>query len=154
LASTRLPVATINLFTQWLIPPPKYHIEQLIPQVRKQATARLAHLIVIERGAEAARPLDQEEALQILLANSDDAYGFPPYPAIRHYLTRIGGQDLAAAERAIVEAALRDATCQLVARPALDWWRVIAEWFGFTANETISRAPFAFPASVEGRVVR
>lgn len=154
LASTRLPVATINLFTQWLIPPPKYHIEQLIPQVRKQATARLAHLIVIERGAEAARPLDQAEALQILLANSDDAYGFPPYPAIRHYLTRIGGQDLAAAERAIVAAALRDTTCQLLVRPSLDWWRVIAEWFGFTANATISRAPFAFPASVEGKVAQ
>lgn len=147
LASTRLPVATINLYIQWLIPPPKYHIDQLIPRVRRLDRARLAHLVVIERGPEAARPLNQQEALRILLENGDDAYGFPPYPAIRQFLTRPGGQDLTIAERAIVATALQDTTTQLLSRPALDWWRPITEWCGFFADRDSATAALVTPVA-------
>lgn len=154
LASTRLPVATINLYTQWLVPPPKYHIEQLIPQVRRQASAHLAHIVVIERGSEAAQPLEQTEALHILLENGDDAYGFPPYPAIRHLLTRPLGHDLTAAERAIVATALQGVTCQLLRRPALDWWRLIAERIGLDGSRAVLGSLFTLPIAVESRTSR
>lgn len=156
LASTRLPVATINLYMQWLVPPPKYHIEQLIPQVQRRASARLAHVVVIERGHdEAARPLDQSEALETLLANGDDAYGFPPYPAVRDYLSRPLGKDLSSIERQTLASALQGVTYQLFRRPQLDWWRAIASWVGLdsTQNEAERLVAFSFPPT-EQRVAR
>ncbi|MCS7257209.1 MAG: glycosyltransferase [Thermomicrobium sp.] len=156
LASSRLPVATINLYMQWLVPPAKYHIEQLIPQVQRRASARLAHVVVIERGHdEAARPLDQNEALEILLANGDDAYGFPPYPAVRDYLTRPLGKDLSSIERQTLASALQGATYQLFRRPQLDWWRAIASWVGFEALQTEHETLIPFSVSpTEQRIAR
>ena len=34
LARTQLPAATINAVVQLLVPPPKYHVERLVPGVR------------------------------------------------------------------------------------------------------------------------
>jgi len=153
LASTRLPVATINLYVQWLVPPPKYHIEQLIPQVRQRTSARLARVVVIERGSdEAVRPLDPAEALEILLANSDDAYGFPPYPAIRTFLARPRGEDLTHVERTTLASALQGTTCQLFRRPRLDWWQAIASWAGLDALEPRSAIvlPFSLASTEQG----
>ncbi|MCS7256828.1 MAG: glycosyltransferase family 2 protein [Thermomicrobium sp.] len=145
LASTRLPVATINLYAQWLVPPPKYHVEQLIPQVRSRTAARLTRVVVIERGHENARALESSETLRILLENGDDAYGFPPYPAIRPFLTRPLGQDLTPAERAIVATALQGVTCQLLRRSALDWWRPIAAEAGLNGQHPPEEARYPLP---------
>ena len=38
-------------------------------------------------------------ALQTLMENCDDAYGFPPYPVIQEQLHSRGGADLRGAER-------------------------------------------------------
>ena len=39
LTASRLPVATINAIAQLVIPPPKYHVERLVPNVKTAAGA-------------------------------------------------------------------------------------------------------------------
>ena len=50
LAKTHLPAATINTIVQLLVPPPKFHVERLVPDVDVAVDARLAGMVVIERG--------------------------------------------------------------------------------------------------------
>ena len=44
------PAATINTIVQLLVPPPKFHVERLVPDVDVAPEARLAGMVVIERG--------------------------------------------------------------------------------------------------------
>ena len=87
MSRSRLPMATINTITQWLVPPPKYRVNQLIPRVKTTREARLAGLFVIERGGDGETILDDASAIDILLSNSDDAYGFPPIRPSRNTCT-------------------------------------------------------------------
>ena len=50
LARTHLPAATINAVVQLLVPPPKYHVERLVPGVEVAPEAHLAGMVVIQRG--------------------------------------------------------------------------------------------------------
>ena len=56
------------------------------------------------------------------MANSADAYGFPPYDAIEGFLNN-NGRDLRLDERAIVAAALADVRTTLLRSRTMDWWR-------------------------------
>ena len=106
LAKTHLPAATINTIVQLLVPPPKFHVERLVPDVDVAVDARLAGMVVIERGGRGEAVLDEREALATLLSNCEDAYGFPPYSAIEGFLRSRNGMDLADREREIVAHAL------------------------------------------------
>ena len=89
LAATHLPAATINAVVQLLVPPPKYHVERLVPGVE-----------VAPRGADrrdgrhparrhrARSCSTSAEALETLMSNCEDAFGFPPYSAIEGSLRR------------------------------------------------------------------
>ena len=68
------------------MPPPKFHVERLVPDVDVAVEARLAGMVVIERGGRGDAVLDEREALATLLENCEDAYGFPPYSAIEDFL--------------------------------------------------------------------
>ena len=68
------------------MPPPKYPVQRLVPGVKLANEARLAGLIVIERGEDGEVRLSDQEALDILMANSEDSYGFPPYDSIKDFL--------------------------------------------------------------------
>ena len=59
LAKTHLPAATINAIVQLLVPPPKYHVERLVPGVEVAVEARLAGMVVIERGGRGEVVLDE-----------------------------------------------------------------------------------------------
>jgi hypothetical protein len=121
LAATRLPVATVNAIMQWIIPPPKYHVHQLVPRARRRTSARLAGMFIIERGSEGEEVLDSQTSLDILMSNCDDAYGFPPYPQIRDAISAPGGEDLHPVERSIVAAALGDLPVRLIRSATMDW---------------------------------
>jgi dolichol-phosphate mannosyltransferase len=121
LSRTKLPVATINALVQWLIPPPKYHVQRLVPHVRAAREARLAGMIVIERGGDGDVRLDAEEGLDILMRNCEDAYGFPPYDAIKSFLHGSKEQDLPTVERKIVADALRNCRTTLMRSAKMDW---------------------------------
>ena len=66
LAKTHMPAATINTIVQLLVPPPKYQVDRLVPDVRIAPEATLAGVIVIQRGGEGHAQLSGEEALEIL----------------------------------------------------------------------------------------
>ncbi|HKP20428.1 MAG TPA: glycosyltransferase family 2 protein [Thermoleophilaceae bacterium] len=146
LAKTHLPAATINAIVQLLVPPPKFHVERLVPNVEVAPQARLAGMVVIERGGSGELVLDERDALATLLANCEDAYGFPPYSEIEGFLRSRNGMDLADAERAIVAHALSGLPATLLRSDSMDWWSrlpgVVSSWNGHVGrNGHEARAP-------------
>jgi putative flippase GtrA len=132
LARTHLPAATINALVQLLVPPPKYHVERLVPGVEVASEAHLAGMVVIQRGGLGRLALDEREAFETLMSNCEDAYGFPPYPAIEGSLRRRNGSDLRDVERAIVASALSGVPAAVLRSESMDWWRrlpgVVRDW--------------------------
>jgi hypothetical protein len=127
LTSTTLPVATINTLVQFLVPPPKYHVQRLVPTVKMaNGGAKLAGMFIIERGGTGDVALEQKEALEILLQNCEDAYGFPPYPVIKSFLHGSDEHDLRAEEQAIIAAAFEGCPTTLLRSNTLDWAQRIA----------------------------
>ncbi len=126
LARTKLPVATMNAMAQRLIPPPKYDITQLVPTAEVADKAGVRGMIVIERGGSGETILEPVEALDVLLLNCEDAYGFPPYEAIEPYL-RFNGSDLKNKEREIISAAFAARAGLLLRSESLDWAHRIAD---------------------------
>jgi hypothetical protein len=122
LTKSRLPVATINALVQWLVPPPKYHVERLVPGVATAIEAQASRFVVIERGGTGHGHLTPEEALETLMENSEDAFGFPPYPAIKEFLHNKNGHDLRERERAIVRAALESVPAAVLRSETMDWY--------------------------------
>jgi dolichol-phosphate mannosyltransferase len=126
LTRSKLPMATINAYVQMLIPPPKYQVNQLIPGVRLAREASLSGLFVIERSLTNQEwDLDGDEALETLLSNCEDAYGFPPYHSIKESLYHVDGQDLRTFERAIIAEALQNLPAMLIRSSNAEWWRRI-----------------------------
>jgi dolichol-phosphate mannosyltransferase len=132
-----LPAATINAIVQWIVPPPKYGVERLVPGVSLASHARLESFVVIERGGLGERELDHGEAVSTLVANSDDAYNFPPYPAIEHFLHSGNGRDLRAVEREIVAAALTGVQSHVLRSETMDWWERIPGLIGLSERREI-----------------
>ncbi len=134
LAKTHLPAATINAIVQLLVPPPKYHVERLVPGVDVAVEGRLAGMVVIERGGSGEVVLDEREALATLLSNCEDAYGFPPYASIEGFLRSRNGTDLRDVEREIVALALGGLPATLLRSETMDWWLrlpgVVNDWNG------------------------
>ncbi len=125
LARLHLPVATINAIVQLLVPPPKYEIERLVPHARVTREAQVAGFFLIERGGTGDTRLAHEDAVEALIRNTDDAYGFPPYPYIEHFLHSANGGNLRADERAIIAEALAGVTAVRLRSETMDWWERI-----------------------------
>jgi dolichol-phosphate mannosyltransferase len=127
IAKTRLPAATINALVQLLVPPPKYQVDRLVPHVAIAPEAQLAGMAIIQREGEEGTStlLDPGEALETLLSNCEDAYGFPPYPAIQQWLHSRNGIDLRGVERSIIEQALEQKPTHLLCSPDRDWYRML-----------------------------
>jgi len=134
------------------VPPPKYFVEQLVPGTRVAREAQLTEMIVIERADDLDVRVPPDEALEILMRNCADAYGFPPYADIEAFLYQSHTQgDLNAVERAIVAGALRGVPTTLIRRRTGDWWpQVLAhmdEFSNIESNVTSERViPAAQPA--------
>jgi dolichol-phosphate mannosyltransferase len=144
LADMNLPIMALNAVTQAIVPPPKYMVDRLVPCEFATST-QVRELFVIERGPYAMEELDHDRAIDIMLENTDDAYGFPPFryfaPAIA-----IGGEDYARLrerERELVAKFLADVRVRRLARDDFSWADAIPElvapredaWFdqGWTA---------------------
>lgn len=125
LATGRFPAASLNAVVQFIVPPPKYMIDRLIPGIRYGTTAQLSHAVVIERGPDAELPLSHDEIVHELSMNAEDAYGFPPYPVIGSQLFTWDGEDLHGRERAIVAEALKSCQAALVRSSSFGWWKSI-----------------------------
>jgi len=87
IGNINLPIATMSALVQMAVPPPKFHVDRLIPEAGLVSSLDLDRLVVIERGDAVLRELDEEAAFEILSENTEDAYGFPPYPRIESTLS-------------------------------------------------------------------
>jgi putative flippase GtrA len=97
LGEKNLPIMTINSAVQFLVPPPKHRIEDLfVCAVGGRAPIR--NIVLMERGEELLESVELDAAVEKLLENTDDAYGFPPF-ALFAPMIRIGGDDYAALRR-------------------------------------------------------
>jgi len=122
LSRFNLPIMGINALTQMLIPPPKYTVDRLVPCQMTDAT-RVRELFIIERGLPRLADLDKREALSQLLANTDDAYGFPPFRYLAPAIS-IGSQDyqeLRVAERSILAGFLANVRVRALASDTFGW---------------------------------
>ncbi|MDX6719709.1 MAG: dolichol-phosphate mannosyltransferase [Solirubrobacteraceae bacterium] len=127
IAKLGLPAATMNAIVQLLVPPPKYQVDRLVPGVEIASEAEPAARALIQREGDAFERLDPEEALQILMSNCDDAYGFPPYPLIEHFFHSRAGADLKSTEQAIVRHALKGIPATLLKSPTRDWYLMLPQ---------------------------
>jgi hypothetical protein len=133
IARTRLPAATINALVQLVVPPPKFQVDRLVPGVAIAPEAQLAGMAILQRdGEEGGTVLPPGEALDILLRNCEDAYGFPPYPVIGRWLWSRGDRDLRVTEREIIRSALSGRPTHLLCSPDRRWSEMLPERMGGT----------------------
>jgi len=140
ISKTHLPAATINMITQMLIPPPKYFVKTLVPKVKLSNKASLAGMFIIERGKEEVLPMDNNEAMEILLQNCEDAYGFPPYEDIKEFLYLHNGVDLRKEEHAIIRQALGVLPATVIRSSTMNWWSQIPAYVNQQFSRDITRA--------------
>jgi dolichol-phosphate mannosyltransferase len=137
LARLNIPIIAINAITQILVPPPKYMINQLVPTARYMDTGRVRRIFIIGRGPEDEELLSHEEAMATLLANTEDAYGFPPFSIMERAITlrsrnlRKGKKQdislLRSRERAILSDFLSTMSVSRLISPNFGWADVIPE---------------------------
>jgi hypothetical protein len=97
LAEMNLPIMTFNAVTQAIVPPPKYDADRLV-SCDVVRDVKVTDMFIIARGPQDLAEARSAEALDELIANTDDAYGFPPF----RYLApsfMIGGMDYEALRR-------------------------------------------------------
>jgi 4-amino-4-deoxy-L-arabinose transferase-like glycosyltransferase/putative flippase GtrA len=111
LGTLNVPIMSINSVLQIMVPPPKYHITALLP-AHISAEAPIANVFLMERGEPIQERVPLEQAIDQLIENTDDAYGFPPFAALAPHFV-IGGRDyqaLRARERELLTAAMQNVT--------------------------------------------
>jgi dolichol-phosphate mannosyltransferase len=123
LSHNKTPAATLNAIVQILIPPPKFMVHKLVPGTRYVGHASLSHIVLIERGPDFEGPLAEDSKVAMLLANADDAYGFPPYPVLADQLRSWQGKDLHEAEKAIVASAIQTLPGVHLKSSSYDWYK-------------------------------
>jgi hypothetical protein len=122
---TLLPAATINMMLQMVVPPPKYFVSKLLPEVKLSKTAGFTGMFIIERSGEGTVAIKNDEALNILLSNCEDAYGFPPYNDLKEFLYIHDGVDLRKLEQSIIREAFGGLPANIIRSKNLDWWCLI-----------------------------
>ena len=93
-------------------------------------------MFIIERAAgEEIKPVDNNEAMEVLLQNCEDAYGFPPYEDIKEFLYMDNGVDLRVKEHEIIRQALGQLPATVIRSSTMNWWAQIPS---FVNNEQVS----------------
>ncbi|MEO7262551.1 MAG: glycosyltransferase [Jatrophihabitantaceae bacterium] len=97
LAGLNIPIMGINSLTQRIVPPPKYNVDRLV-ECSVIRNIQIENLFVIERGEPVLADIPFDEAIQTLVDNTDDAYGFPPFRQMAPSIV-IGNDDYAELRR-------------------------------------------------------
>ncbi len=127
LADHNVPIMTINGWTQRIIPPPKYHVQRLVP-CELGSTTTIDQLYIIERGVPHHSMVSQSQAIVELLENTEDAYGFPPYRYLAQALS-VGGlsyDELRERERLILVSAMESVQIHRLGSNDFTWAEQIA----------------------------
>jgi dolichol-phosphate mannosyltransferase len=136
-----LPMATTNAIVQWAVPPPKYPIQRLVPHTTIASTAHLSAMVVIERGDSRHIDLTHGEAVDVLLENCEDAYGFPPYADIKETLYQTGSADLRDEERRIVGQAMERCPSIVMRSETRNWFQMLPEFIGRVVPTALPMEP-------------
>jgi putative flippase GtrA len=126
LGGLNIPIMSVNSIVQMLVPPPKYHIDSLF-DCEVGGEAPIQHVVLLERGESVKEEMSLEAAVDQLIENTDDAYGFPPFATFAPHL-RINGDDyptLRRKERDIVASALTNAKTWKLRVPGHEWADVL-----------------------------
>jgi len=126
LGTLNIPIMSVNSVVQRLVPPPKYHIASLI-DCELAERAPIGHIFLMERGEELQQRVRRNEAVEQLIENTDDAYGFPPFATFAPEI-RIGGDDyttLRAKESELLRRAIARAEIWRVRVPGHEWAEVL-----------------------------
>ncbi len=122
LGEMNLPIMTLNALTQYVVPPPKYVVDRLVPCGHATAI-RVEELFIIERNALCLSDIDPDALVDELLENTDDAYGFPPFryfaPALE--INGDGYEELRARERQILTSALSGVQARRLGTRDFSW---------------------------------
>jgi putative flippase GtrA len=135
LGDLNIPIMSVNSVVQMLVPPPKYHIDALLG-CKIGHEAPIGHVVLMERGEELNERLTIDRAVEQLIENTDDAYGFPPFATFAPHI-RIGGDDdaaLRAQELQLLRAALLKADLHRLRVPGHDWADLLPELFATTTE--------------------
>jgi hypothetical protein len=150
MAQFNVPMMALNAGVQMLIPPPKYMITELV-DCEIGGRIPIRHVFLIERGSPAlVAGVTPSEALVELLANTEDAYGFPPYAQLAPQLV-INGQgydDLRLKERAILSAALNAAEVTRLRVDDFSWPEMIRARSDATERSALGSQPILSPARI------
>ena len=132
MGSLNLPIMSLNAAIQAVVPPPKYAVTDLVDCEMGRRT-RLEHVFLIERGEQTEiGQVTGSEAVEALIRNTEDAYGFPPYPILARHIC-IDGMGLAGLrrrERAILESALGDRDLTRIVAADYGWADIIVQRLG------------------------
>lgn len=134
LASLNIPIMGINSLTQRIVPPPKYDVDRLVDATIIRNTV-VRDLFVIERGEPGVADIEFTEGIDTLVANTDDAYGFPPFKQMAPSIA-IGAADYAQlrrTERSLLETAMRTIRMRRLGSNTFSWAEDIAELLGVTS---------------------
>jgi dolichol-phosphate mannosyltransferase len=126
LGELNLPIMALNAATQALIPPPKYMAHRLV-RTRYLPSTRVRELFVIARGAAELEELDHETAVDLMIENTDDAYGFPPFRSFAPAIS-IDGDDYATLrerERDLLAGFLAGVRVRRLTRDDFSWAEAI-----------------------------
>ena len=150
LAEHNLPIMTFNALTQALVPPPKYDVDRLVPcDVAQEVDVH--ELFIIERGPKQLEEVPREQALDELIENTDDAYGFPPFSILAPTLT-IAGMDYATLrcrERQLLAQTLDHIRVRRLRRDDFGWPGQISALLG-VAGRGVSGRGFIVPSAPVG----
>ncbi len=127
-----VPVMSLNAMVQIAMPPPKYQVRELVP-CRLRQRMSVDHIFVIERSPTSqASAMSLDEAVETLMANTDDAYSFPPFASMAPHLVIKGMtiEDVKRHERQVLRSALRDVDVVRLESPSFGWKDMILEQLG------------------------
>jgi dolichol-phosphate mannosyltransferase len=122
LARLNIPIMGFNSLTQRIIPPPKYMVDRLVDCTVTRET-KIRDLFVIERGTPSLTDIASGDALETLVINTDDAYGFPPFREMAPSIV-IGEDDyleLRRKEKAIMASAMQNVRARGIASDDFTW---------------------------------
>jgi dolichol-phosphate mannosyltransferase len=126
LGTWNIPIMSVNSVVQFLVPPPKYHIDALLGCKIAQR-APIGHVFVMERGDAVEERLTVAQSMQTLVDNTDDAYGFPPFSTFAPHI-RIGDDDYLSLRRkevALLARALEGAAIWRLRVPGHEWAEIL-----------------------------
>jgi putative flippase GtrA len=149
LGSLNVPIMSINSLLQIVVPPPKYHITALLP-AHITPEAPIQNVFLMERGEPLQERMTLDAAVDQLIENTDDAYGFPPFASLAPKLVINGANyfQLRLRERELLTVALTDVAIWRLRVPGHEWADLLPGLIQVEGHEPVA---VAIPIGGDGR---